>query len=217
MNTSARTHAAPVHTGGLGGPAASGSSLAENRPQVAWERHAIQTEFILREETRGSPRNSSEFVMLSVAAIVDGRAAVLYARDGRRLCTVSLSRIGPLHSDTERRLRWNRAANILTARVNSRVKSRSLDPWQRRAETLVKSFMLRGRDRPYRGGRRHFERYPTHTWHDAALRLVRQGFERHRVRTRSGWERWAYTASNNAEKRTEAYEYSKTNHRQAGA
>lgn len=46
MNTDARAHTAPVHAGGLGGLAASGSSLAENRPEVAWEPGPNPIEFV---------------------------------------------------------------------------------------------------------------------------------------------------------------------------
>lgn len=58
MNASAQAHAAPVHAGGQGGPAASGSSLAGNRRKATRERTPIATEFVLpvRTDANGSRR-----------------------------------------------------------------------------------------------------------------------------------------------------------------
>lgn len=64
MNTSARTHAAPVHAGGQGGPAASGSSLAENSPKATRERTPNPIEFVQSVRREGplhvSPRRMDQ-------------------------------------------------------------------------------------------------------------------------------------------------------------
>lgn len=54
---SARTHAAPVHAGRQGGPARSGSSLAEKRPEVTRERTPFATEFVLSVRTTAHGRD----------------------------------------------------------------------------------------------------------------------------------------------------------------
>lgn len=195
----------------------SGSSPASAAGWVRGTRSEARQSLFPWSEARRQESGGPRPVMLSIAAILDGRTATLLARDGRRIGTVALGRIGPVSPPALTRLRWHRAARMMVERLNARLDARQPSAWQRRAEGLAHSFRLRGHDRPYRGGRRHFDRYRTHTWHDAALRLVCQGLERRRVRTRTGWERWAYTASNNSEKRAEAYGYAKTNHRQTSA
>lgn len=162
------------------------------------------------------PREVAHRVTLvAVVSLRDGLALV--DRDGHMLARgVRQDRLGPMTAEAIFNWTWRDVVARMAKSVNARASSRRVDAWQRRADSLSKSFSLRGRDLEYRGGRRAFDRYRTTTWSEAANRLVEQGRNRLRVCSRSGWERWAYTVSNNQKKRAVAYERRK-NHGKTGA
>ena len=57
--------------------------------------------------------------MIAVSAIVDGERAILLDRNGRAICTVNLSRVGPV--DEERVLTayvWGKAASKMVSVVS---------------------------------------------------------------------------------------------------
>lgn len=155
---------------------------------------------------------------VAVVAVVMCRGGpALVDRDGRVLARgVCLDRLGPMTAEAAVAWAWHDSVRRMADCLNARLARDSADPWLRRAEGLAKSFALRGRGLPCRGGRRVFDRYATKTWPEAAKRLVEQGHNRLRVRSRSGWERWAYTVSNNEKKRAVAHER-RTNHSETGA
>lgn len=154
-------------------------------------------------------------VVVSVVTLRGGPALV--DRDGRVLARgVCLDRLGSMTADAAVAWVWHDSVHRMAGALHARVARGSADPWHRRAAGLSKSFALRGRVAPYRGGRRVFDRYTTRTWLDASKRLAEQGLNRLRVRSRSGWERWAYTVSNNQKKRAVAYER-RTNHGETSA
>lgn len=79
MNASAQAHAAPVHAGSPGGPAASGSSLAENSPKATRERTPYPIEFVqsVRREglLHGNPRRMGQSRQTTLWTIRDGNEA----------------------------------------------------------------------------------------------------------------------------------------------
>lgn len=144
--------------------------------------------------------------MLAVAAIVDGQRATLLDRNGRTICmSVALSRVGPVNEEQIlATYAWDTAAIRMAGALLARRKRNEADPWQRKADSLAKSFRLRSFDRAARGGRTRFEKYSTTTWPEAAKRLWQQAHNRVRRHDRGGWIRWAHTASGNGNKRADA-------------
>ncbi len=152
-----------------------------------------------------------------VAVVMRCGSPALVDRDGRVLARcVRLDQLGPMTADALVEWAWHDTVKRFADCLNAREASLRANPWYRRADSLSKSFTLRGRDHYYGGGRRVFDRYKTKTWPDASKRLALQASNRHRVRSRSGWERWAYTVSNNQKKRAIAYERRK-NHGKTSA
>lgn len=143
---------------------------------------------------------------LIVAAVVQDGAAQLVDRQGRLIGgRVQVDRLGPMDAAAIEAWSWRLAARAMAGKLAARTANRLMEPWQQRAESLVASFRLRGLDLARRGGWCHFARYSTTTWEAAAKRLVQQIHNKMRVRSRSGWERWAYTVSNNQKKRADRY------------
>jgi hypothetical protein len=146
----------------------------------------------------------SEIRMLAIPACVRGDLAVLLDRKGRRLCGVRLDRLGPISEELTSELLWHYAAKAMTFRYAFVSLKQCNDPWLKRARSLSASYRLRRHDRSYQGGRKQFDRYPTHTWSDAAKRMVQQAYNRFRRRDRSGWVLWSHTVSSNQNKRAES-------------
>lgn len=142
---------------------------------------------------------------LVVAAYARGNSVVLLDRTGRRIATLDSGRLGPLDATSQVRLRWREAVGRMAALLSSRALQKR-DPWSRRAESLAGSFNKRRYDRDPLGGRARFEKYKTRDWEAASHRLMEQITNKYRVRSRSGWQRWSYTVSNNQAKRAVAYE-----------
>lgn len=154
----------------------------------------------------GRTHRRTEITTITVAAAIRDGIAVLLDRDGRALGKrIRLERFGEISAEARTAWEWHYAVRNMAQALASRTAARMADPWARRMNNLVASFRLRRFDRPLRGGRAFFDSYATHTWSEAAKRLVMQGHNRFRVRTRSGWERWAYTVSNNQQKRADGY------------
>lgn len=162
--------------------------------------------------------STPQISVVSVAAIVaNGRATLLDRHGNKTKQCMSIEDLGTLTPAGFFKVTWSRRAHAMVEALERRTTRRVSDPWMRRATNLAVSFRLRRLDGPRRSGRRRFDRYATTSWSEAARRLVMQGHNRFRVRNRSGWERWAYTVSNNEKKRVDAYEQRRTDKRQAGA
>lgn len=158
----------------------------------------------------------AQTVMLSVAAIVKDGVALLVDKQGRRIARATpLTEIGSLTDSGLLFCEWRNALRDMAHGLEGRTSRRTVHPWMKRAGNLAVSFRLRGYDRSQGSGRRMFDRYATHTWREAAQRLVMQGVNRFRVRNRSRWERWAYTVSNNQQKRADGHEHQKNHQREA--
>lgn len=157
-------------------------------------------------------RKNLGLVVREVRITAIQRRGVLHFIDGkgRRFGRVAAWRIEHECNPDEflKRMVWRTWAATECVRTYANWKERNRDtlPWVRWAKNMVTSNRIRHERRPAICGRRMFDQYKTNSWPGAAKRLVMQGINRHRVRTRSGWERWAYTVTNNAQKRTIARE-----------
>lgn len=147
----------------------------------------------------------------TVAALIEGNRVQLLDRFGRRIASVNRERLGPLEQGVAVRMRWERTAKRLAIRAKQHFCA-PRNAWSARAASLAASFNLRRYERDPLGGRKRFEKYRTTEWKDASHRLRQQITNRCRVRTRSGWQRWSYTVSNNQAKRVAAYERRRQNH-----
>lgn len=158
------------------------------------------------------PRNKlGQVRMFAVAGVEDGTTLTLYASNGLKLATVNSDRIGMIDEALLSGLReellaqqdpWYLCAKKLVGRIESRAGPYRATAWERKASSMASSCALRRREsRRTIHARRKFDAYNTPTWRQAAERMVMQGINRWRVRARSGWERFAYTVANNAQKR----------------
>lgn len=141
-----------------------------------------------------------------VTAVVHNKRATLVDAQGRVICrNVELARLGKAADEAslQERWEWRHAAARMKACVTGRITRRTAhgNPWQRKADCLAKSFQRRSTDHVRPRGRCRFEQYNTTTWDEAAKRMLQQGYNRFRYLSRSGWHRWAYTVSNNHNKK----------------
>lgn len=145
--------------------------------------------------------------LVAVAALVNGERVRLMDRSGHPITAwIPTARLGPLDDAAAHSVLWTDCVRRMAYRVGRDATRGLTDPWLRRVISMVASFRLRRLHSAPGNGRRHFDQYPTTTWPAAAKRLVQQGHNRFRVRARTGWERWAYSASNNEKKRADAHE-----------
>jgi hypothetical protein len=148
-------------------------------------------------------KETTDFQMLSIPAVVRNGKAVLLDRQGN-----ALAKGVPLHCVTgefdkqlAERWMWFLAAQRLSWRYFAGHRGKVRNPWVKKANNLAASFRLRSYDLTRPRGRCRFEQYPTHTWKDAAKRMWHQGNNHYRLYTRSCWARWAHTVSSNHNKR----------------
>jgi len=151
-----------------------------------------------------SPTGLNVMEHLSVLAIVRGGRALVLDRHGRPISSrqIALDRItGEIDRGALDDWAWLDAANRMTRALVGKVSSRFKDPWRRRAEALETSIRLRARDDQRRRTRSTLDKFPTHTWDEAGHRMAQQGLSSYRWHSRSGWQRWAQTATNNFNRR----------------
>ena len=143
---------------------------------------------------------------VSLLAVVDGNRAWLLDQAGRPIRNaIAFDRVTSVaDSSKANRLIWSRTADRISKSLKTRVKRSmpcQMSPWMTKAESLAKSFRHRGREQRRPRGRCRFEVYATTTWSDAAKRMADQIRNRFRVDQRTSWDRWAFTVSNNQNKR----------------
>lgn len=147
-----------------------------------------------------------ELKTISLLAVVDGNRAWLLDQAGRPIRNaIAFDRVTSVaDSSKANRLIWSRTADRVCKSLKARVK-RNLpsqkSPWMAKAETLAVSFRRRDREQRRPRGRCRFEVYATTTWSDAAKRMADQIRNRFRLDQRTSWDRWAFTVSNNQNKR----------------
>lgn len=150
------------------------------------------------------PRRSNPVVCeVTLLAVATDRGMTLLDRQGRAIgCTIKQSRLeGPINRRSAEPCLWRSAAQRMVGTALRRVESQQSCPWFKRANSLAKSFKLRGLEHCRPRSRQRFESFPTTTWTNAANRMWQQGNSAQRYHGRSGWTRWASTVSNNHNKR----------------
>jgi len=140
---------------------------------------------------------------LTIPALVRKGRARLLDRDGRAICTIRLARLGIPPASAIEELRWKNWAKQKTLQFFWSSHKPLLDPWQKRAYSLVVSFRLRRRGCPPRSQRKLLDNFVTINWHDASIRMTQQAWNRLRRYDRSGWDRWSHTMSCNQNRRAE--------------
>lgn len=140
---------------------------------------------------------------ISVPVVRCGKWLILVDKHGHKLRSVRADQLAyePIAGLVEKwswELQAKRMAFALARQIHE---ARNLSSWQRKTDSLAKSFCLRSYDLTRPTGWCHFESYPTHTWPDACHRMREQCFNRVRLNQRTGWQRWAATVSNNHNKR----------------
>jgi hypothetical protein len=140
---------------------------------------------------------------VKLLAVLNGQRVTLLDRTGKPVGgSLPVTRLeGPIDSATAECHLWRLAAARMAATCKRQMSLRRSDAWMRRADSLAHSFRIRGRDHRRPRTRQRFELYPTTTWPDAVHRMWQQGVSAARYHRLSGWRRWAYTVSNNHNKR----------------
>lgn len=150
------------------------------------------------------PKRSHPVVCeVKLLAVATDNGVTLLDRQGRAIGpTIKRPRLeGPIDWRCAQHCLWRVAAQRMAATISRHIASRRAVPWLRRADSLAKSFKLRGQDRCRPRARQKFERFPTTEWQSASKRMWQQGHSAQRYHGRSGWIRWASTVSNNHNKR----------------
>lgn len=149
--------------------------------------------------------NRSEPIIqeVTVLAVVTGRGFTLLDRQGHMIgATLRATCLnGPIEPRMAEPHLWRLATARMAATSKRYNASRRENAWLRRADSLAKSFQIRGRDRSCPHSRQRFERYSTSDWPQAVSRMYMQGINAARYHSRSGWQRWANTVANNHNKR----------------
>ncbi len=139
-----------------------------------------------------------------VNAVMRGGHVYLIDRNGRRISSSHLlsNIVGEVSESVITKLSWDYAVRRMLSRCAGRRTAAKMSDWDRKAETLSRSFLMRRRFGAFKAkGRQRFERYKTSDWETACKRVWQQGHNRYRRHSRSGWVRWAHTVSNNHNKR----------------
>jgi hypothetical protein len=142
-----------------------------------------------------------------VTVAVRGGKVALLGADGRLLCNwvkpTGLYR-GDI-ADAGRLRRWRTWIVTKTHTCKTQIGrsvNESADPWRRKIKAWVTGSRLRGLDmvRP-RGTTRGVRNRPRDSWDDAVTTMWHQVHNRLRRHSRSGWDKWCASVSNNSNKR----------------
>jgi len=143
--------------------------------------------------------------MITIPVEVIGEYFVLLDKQGNQLVTKKIHRDCLLNPsmDSMEQVMWGVAIRKATDKINrhNNIVPRQT-PWQRKFDSLAKSFSHRTRDLKLLHTRKRFEQYPTCTWTKTVKRMIEQSRNCYVYHCESPWKRWVTCACKNNNRRS---------------
>ena len=143
--------------------------------------------------------------LITVPVEVIGEYYVLLDKQGNQLFTQKIhrQRLTDVHNNCLDQITWNVAVRNEINKLHQYNGSFQLQtPWQRKFDSLAKSFAYRAREMKLPKTRKRFEQYQTRTWPKAVKRMIDQYRNCYVYRCGSPWKRWATCVCKNNNRRS---------------
>lgn len=141
---------------------------------------------------------------ITVPVEIEGEFLVFWDKQGNPLFTKKIHRTRLMDADPLclERIRWNRSLKKQTSQLNRRQRFfRTQTAWNKKIDSLAKSFFCRSKELRLPKTRKRFESYPTHTWDIAFERMIQQGRSCYVYHCHSPWTRWLTCVCKNNNRR----------------
>lgn len=143
--------------------------------------------------------------MITIPVEVIGEYFVLLDKQGNQLVGKKIHRDCFLNSyaDQIEQIIWGVAITKAMEKINrhNRIVPQQT-PWQRKIDSLTRSFSHRARDLRLPKTKKRFKKYPTLTWPKAVKRMIEQSRNCYVYNCETPWRRWATCVCKNNNRRS---------------